>query len=695
MFEPTRQMVAMMCAAALCGGMARAGTLIEPPSINVGNSTLIKLEAARKDGYTIDGFNGTVDGLLLYSTAQHAPSLAPAVWKTQPGRTVKVELTNRLPCLKAPNDSNVQEEIADSDYTNLHVHGLVVSPNSRGPWLGDNSHVMVKTLGTPCAATAAAPMAPVDGVAKYKVALPNDHHYGLSWYHPHVHGVAGAQVAGGMSGLISIGDVWSYAYARYSGVNNGDAPPGERVAGRGDRQQAENLARSKVDVKHLMLKDMQLEQIAATPVRYRYRPRFDPGFCGANALRDGVCDGVASNSKWLFMLNGSVFPSIDIAQGRRHVWRLANVGATVSYELQLRVTNQPGLPAGKRVIPLQVLVTDGVALPQTQGSTLWRERLTLMPSARVEVHVDPMHVCRWLDLGGSVVDRPGQACTMPDIEAVLETIGPVTYADKWPKGALAKVRIAGISNYAAANDPGPMGVSLTQREGGSSRVPGAGGVACANPSTIDNTQYRLIGLKNEGTPEVFGMVTEGPFKLNEPGFPRATAQPYRPFDPMRTDLCIGADIRNKYSEVWVIRNEADEIHNFHIHQSKFEVMSINGVAKSVDRGGRFPMHDNFPISRKEWIQIRMTFDHPEQAGRFMYHCHILEHEDKGMMSNIQVVDISNGAPIASSGQPASSSASSPARVAMTTADERLAQYRASAPPWMADSLCTPKTEKAR
>jgi hypothetical protein len=32
---------------------------------------------------------------------------------------------------------------------------------------------------------------------------------------------------------------------------------------------------------------------------------------------------------------------------------------------------------------------------------------------------------------------------------------------------------------------------------------------------------------------------------------------------------------------------------------------------------------------------------------------------------------------------------------MTTADERLAQYRASAPPWMADSLCTPKTEKAR
>ena len=38
------------------------------------------------------------------------------------------------------------------------------------------------------------------------------------------------------------------------------------------------------------------------------------------------------------------------------------------------------------------------------------------------------------------------------------------------------------------------------------------------------------------------------------------------------------------------------------------------------------------------IKIRMAFSDPLIVGEFMYHCHILEHEDKGMMANIEVYD---------------------------------------------------------
>lgn len=81
--------------------------------------------------------------------------------------------------------------------------------------------------------------------------------------------------------------------------------------------------------------------------------------------------------------------------------------------------------------------------------------------------------------------------------------------------------------------------------------------------------------------------------------------------------------------------------------------------------------------------LKIAFDRPEQAGRYMYHCHILEHEDKGMMSMMQVVDVSavprgNAALKASTGQSGGR-------------DQNMAAYMASAPPWMRDAVCrTPR-----
>jgi FtsP/CotA-like multicopper oxidase with cupredoxin domain len=86
-------------------------------------------------------------------------------------------------------------------------------------------------------------------------------------------------------------------------------------------------------------------------------------------------------------------------------------------------------------------------------------------------------------------------------------------------------------------------------------------------------------------------------------------------------------------EEWTIRNSADELHTFHIHQVTFQVVSING--KPVPFSGLVDTVD-LPIHGE--VKIRIPFTDPIILGRFMFHCHILEHEDKGMMQQIEVYD---------------------------------------------------------
>ncbi len=86
-------------------------------------------------------------------------------------------------------------------------------------------------------------------------------------------------------------------------------------------------------------------------------------------------------------------------------------------------------------------------------------------------------------------------------------------------------------------------------------------------------------------------------------------------------------------EEWTIRNASDELHIFHIHQVAFQVVSING--KPVPFDGLLDTV-NVPIHGE--VKIRIPFTDPIIVGRFMFHCHILEHEDKGMMQQIEVYD---------------------------------------------------------
>jgi suppressor of ftsI len=90
-------------------------------------------------------------------------------------------------------------------------------------------------------------------------------------------------------------------------------------------------------------------------------------------------------------------------------------------------------------------------------------------------------------------------------------------------------------------------------------------------------------------------------------------------------------------EEWTIRNASDELHIFHIHQVSFQVVSLNG--KPVPFDGR---QDTVSVPIHGEVKIRIAFTDPAIVGRFMFHCHILEHEDKGMMAQIEVYDPKTG-----------------------------------------------------
>ncbi len=97
-------------------------------------------------------------------------------------------------------------------------------------------------------------------------------------------------------------------------------------------------------------------------------------------------------------------------------------------------------------------------------------------------------------------------------------------------------------------------------------------------------------------------------------------------------------------EDWVIENRAHEAHTFHIHQLHFQVLDRDG--KPADEPGQrdtidVPYWDG-KSHRYPSVRLRMDFRNPAIVGTFVYHCHILEHEDGGMMGSIQVKPAVNG-----------------------------------------------------
>jgi FtsP/CotA-like multicopper oxidase with cupredoxin domain len=102
------------------------------------------------------------------------------------------------------------------------------------------------------------------------------------------------------------------------------------------------------------------------------------------------------------------------------------------------------------------------------------------------------------------------------------------------------------------------------------------------------------------------------------------------FDPNRVDEFIEAGA----TEIWSIKNMSPMAHPFHAHAIQYQILDRNGIAAT---GADLGWKDTFLVQPGETVRIIGRFE-PVNTGDYMYHCHILEHEDAGMMGYFRVGD---------------------------------------------------------
>jgi suppressor of ftsI len=203
----------------------------------------------------------------FFNGQPNAPTL-----RLSPGDQLKITYVNDLPA-KPPEECLAGPCM---DMTNLHFHGLTVSPDAPQDDVLDMMAMPGQSL-------------------HYTVQIPKNHPPGLYWYHTHPHGESYRQTLDGMSGALVIEGIESY-FPALAGL------PERVLIVRG--RSIVNDPRS-VDLKHRV------------------------------ELRSDVCGAEPETPEEIFTLNGAVRPQIDIAPGERQLWRLVNAAADRYLDVQL------------------------------------------------------------------------------------------------------------------------------------------------------------------------------------------------------------------------------------------------------------------------------------------------------------------------------------------------------------------------
>jgi suppressor of ftsI len=278
----------------------------------------------------------------FFNGQPNAPTL-----RLSPGDELKITYVNDLPaqppekCLAGPC----------MDMTNLHFHGLTVSP--RAPQ--DNVLDMMAMPGRSL---------------HYTVQIPKDHPPGLYWYHTHPHGESYRQALDGMSGALVIEGIESYF------------PP---LAGLPERV--------------LVVRG---RSIVNDPQSADLRHRVE--------LRSDVCGAEPETPEEIFTLNGSVRPQIDIAPDDRQFWRLVNASADRYLDLQLEgqtfeIVAMDGMPIALHDPNHRTRIVDHVLLPPAGRL----EAIVTGPAAGTPRHL----ISRCVDTGPD--GDPNPAMVLADI----------------------------------------------------------------------------------------------------------------------------------------------------------------------------------------------------------------------------------------------------------------------------------------
>lgn len=104
---------------------------------------------------------------------------------------------------------------------------------------------------------------------------------------------------------------------------------------------------------------------------------------------------------------------------------------------------------------------------------------------------------------------------------------------------------------------------------------------------------------------------------------------------MRMDRIDETVVRGT-TETWTVRNDHTTPHNFHVHDVQFRILEVDGKEPPPElRGAK----DTVFVPPLKTVKLAMRFDGPADPDTpYMYHCHLLYHEDLGMMGQFVVVE---------------------------------------------------------
>jgi FtsP/CotA-like multicopper oxidase with cupredoxin domain len=133
-------------------------------------------------------------------------------------------------------------------------------------------------------------------------------------------------------------------------------------------------------------------------------------------------------------------------------------------------------------------------------------------------------------------------------------------------------------------------------------------------------------------------------KLSDPNDPTSAVEFYLTVDGQEPKMFdMDSELPNITAEQgtvedWIIENRSSELHAFHIHQLHFLLLDYSGRPVNEDfvrDTVNVPYFNGHTLAFPS-VRIRLDFRDPNTIGMFPYHCHLLEHEDKGMMGSIRV-----------------------------------------------------------
>jgi len=304
---------------------------------------------------------------------------------------------------------------------------------------------------------------------------------------------------------------------------------------------------------------------------------------------------------------------IKMKPSERQLWRVLNASAITYLNLAVLFKRAPQ--------QLGIVAIDGVPINENgnaENSIEWRDHIGVPPGARVEfivsgppLGVTGLFVTRTVDTGSGGENDPNRA---------LSTI------------------------VAAPDAPEPRSILNAKPEAlPPPALPWLGNVTPVRVRKLYFSE-KLEDPKNPLSATTFYLTVEG--------------QTPAAFDPNSAEPNI--IVKQGDVEDWIIENRSNELHDFHIHQLHFMLVDWSGVPVNepylrdtvnvpfyVDKMLQYPS-----------VRLRMDFRDPNTIGTFVYHCHLLEHEDGGMMGLIRVepadarkTPLSNASQSSSSGLP--------------------------------------------